>query len=482
MTDVVEDPGHDHTLDGPLAPRRFAPTITAPPETPIREVLRSMSGARVGSTVVVDAGGRPVGIFTLKDLMNRVALRGRSFDAPISEVMAPDPVSVPIGAQAYEAAVRMADRGIQHLCVLDGERLVGVISERDLFSLQRVGPAVLSKAIGAAESVEALARQAGEIHRLVAQTMAQGAKVGQITAIITALNDRIAERTIALSLAEADPGLAFTWLAFGSEGRREQTLKTDQDNGILFETPPGMGADEARGRLMPFAAKVNAALDACGFPLCTGGIMAREPECCLSAEEWRLRFARWIDQGTPEHLLKASIFFDFRALYGPVAPVAELRSWLTERAAANSRFQRQMAANALANAPPLGRFRDFRLGGSGEEVGSLDLKLNGVTPFIDAARILALANRVPRTGTVARLEGVVGAGGLDPHDAAAYVDAYDYIRLLRMRINQEQAAAGRALSNRVRPAALNELDRRILREAFREAKRLQAKIALDYQL
>jgi CBS domain-containing protein len=141
-----------------------------------------------------------------------------------------------------------------------------------------------------------------------------------------------------------------------------------------------------------------------------------------------------------------------------------------------------MAANALRNAPPLGLIRDFRLSGSGDQSNTIDLKLNGVTPFIDAARIFALANRIPATNTHERLSGAAEAGVLDAGDSSAWSDAYDYIRMLRMRINQEQALAGLPLSNRIAPDGLNDLDRRILKEAFREARRVQSKLALDYQL
>jgi CBS domain-containing protein len=154
-----------------------------------------------------------------------------------------------------------------------------------------------------------------------------------------------------------------------------------------------------------------------------------------------------------------------------------------ERAAANTRFQRQMAENALRNTPPLGGlFRDFRLSGEGDEANTIDLKINGVAIFIDAARIWALARSVPATNTIERFEGVAAKGGLPAGDLAAWTDAYDYIRMLRMRVNQEQAAAGRPLGNRVAPDTLNDLDRRILKEAFREARRLQARLAQDYQL
>ena len=359
-----------------------------------------------------------------------------------------------------------------------------MVSERDLFSMQRIGLVNLTKSIARAESVGDLKRLAGDVHLLVNQMIGQGVSVVQTTRIITLLNDHVVVRVIELAVAErgAPPGVAFTWLAFGSEGRQEQTLKTDQDNGILFSTDGGMSDDLAREALLPLAAAINDALDACGFPLCTGGIMARNPECCLTFEEWRSRFARWIDQGTPEQLLKSSIFFDFRAIHGPEAPARELRAWLLERAGGNGRFRKQMAATALSNAPPLGMIRDFRLSGSGDEAGTIDLKFNGVTPFVDAARILALANGVDATNTLERLRGAAKAGAVDANDAEAWADAYDFIRLLRMRTNEEQAAEGLKLSNRIDPSALNDLDRRILKEAFREAKRLQGKIALDYQI
>lgn len=482
--DAERDLGNDGSLNLPLAERALPPPVTASPDTPIGEALRTMSERRIGSIVIVDADERPAGIFTLKDLLNRVALPETPLDAPIARVMTPDPVRVPRGAFAFEAAMAMASAGVRHVCVVEDGRLVGIVSERDLFSMQRVGLVNLTKAISTAGSVEELAALARDVHRLVGQMMAQGVKGGQIAQIITLLNDQTVVRVIDLTLAETGaPPFPFTWLAFGSEGRQEQTLKTDQDNGILFETPEGMDDDAARAILLPIAQQVNLALDAVGFPLCTGEVMARNPDCCLSVREWRIRFQRWFRASTPENLLNASIYFDFRAIWGPDAAVEALRSWLLDAVADNALFRRQMAANALRNAPPLGGvFREFRLSGAGAEENTLDLKVNGVTPFVDAARIFALGRRVGATNTVARLEGIARAGGFAQTDAEAWIAAYDYIRMLRMRLNEEQARRGEPLGNRVNPERLNDLDRRILRESFKEARRLQQKIAMEFQL
>ncbi len=484
--EVREEAAHDlgdSSLNVALSERPMRAPVTATPETTIRAALEAMSTHRIGSMVVTGPDQRPVGIFTLKDLLNRVALPGVALDAPLAAVMTPAPVTVPHTAFAFEAAMAMAHAGIQHICVVEDGRLRGVVSERDLFSMQRVGLVNLSRSIAAAGSVPDLARLAGDIRQLVAQMIAQGVKVGQITQIITLLNDRITVRVIELELAEAGGApFPFTWLAFGSEGRQEQTMKTDQDNGILFVPPEGSDIETCRTRLLSLADRINRALDAVGFPLCTGNVMARNPDCCLTEAEWRGRFARWIDQGTPENLLNASIFFDFRPIWGPAGEAAALRRWLLDRVLGNGLFRRHMAANALRNAPPLGLVRDFRLSGAGSEANTIDLKMSGVTMFIDAARILALGAGVAATNTVERLEGAVAAGKLDRDDAATWIEAYDYIRALRMRLNEEQARAGGALSNRVDPSRLNDLDRRILKEAFREARRIQTRLTVDYQL
>ncbi len=458
--------------------------LSCAPQTPLREALETMSREHIGSMIVADAGRRPQGMLTLYDVLERVTLAATDLAAPIQQVMDPEVLRLAPEAPAYEAALLMARHSRDHICVVDAEdRLVGVLSERDLFSLQRVGLVSLSRAIARAEQVAELARLGGDIHRLVEQMLAQGASVEQLNKIITELNDGIAQRVIDLTLSGQAAAPAFTWLSFGSEGRIEQTLKTDQDNGILFAVPAGSDPESMRGELLPLAERINQGLAQCGFSLCPGNIMAGNPECCLSLEEWQARFARWIDQGTPEHLLKASIFFDFRPLWGDAAPARQLRAWLTEKMRPNTRFQRQMAANALRSRPPLGLLGDFKVsGGKGERPHTLDLKLQGVTPFVDGARILALAQGADETNTAARLRDLATKQTLRPADAEAWIEAYQYIQLLRMRNHQHQEEQGQSLDNRFDPDELNELDRRILKEAFRQARKLQAKISLQYQL
>lgn len=472
------------SLNSPVRSLVSRTPVTCAPALPLRQALRTMHEQQVGSIVVLDDLQRPQGILTLHDVLSRVALQELSLDTPVEAVMSPDVLSVAPEDSAHQAAMLMARHALGHLGVTDARgRLVGVVSERDIFSLQRVGVVSLARAIAQAADVPTLAELAEQTHRLVDQMLAQGATVHQLTQLTTELNDNVTQRVIALELERNPPPVPITWLAFGSEGRREQTLKTDQDNGIVFELEDDADAAAVRESLLPIAQRINQALAQCGFPLCPGNIMAGNPECCLSLQEWREKFGRWIDQGTPEHLLKASIFFDFRPLYGDPAPAERLRQWLAPQVERNSRFRRQMAATALNNRPPLGLLGDFRVAsGRDKHPGTVDLKIHGVTLFVDGARLLALANRVTETNTVARLRGACEAGALSQDDTDSWIGAYEYIQLLRMRAHQRQAERNEPLSNHFDPDSLNSLDRRVLKEAFRAARALQSKLALEYQL
>jgi CBS domain-containing protein len=473
----------DSSLNTPLRSLLSANPISCSADTPIRAALEKIEAAQRRSIAVIDTQQHPVGILTLRDVMVRVSLAKVDIESPVSKVMTPITSFLTPDNFAYEAAIFMAEKGVGHVCVVEKGRFLDLLSERDLFSLQRVGLGNLSRAIQRSGDIVSLKQLSMDIIRFTDQMLAQGASVIQLMRLITTLNDLITQRVILICEEQyGKPARPYTWLAFGSEGRMEQTLKTDQDNGILFELQQGDNADAVRASFLPLAKQINEALAEVGFPLCPGNIMASNPECCLSSEEWQDRFARWIDAGTPEHLLKSSIFFDFRPLIGDEKPAKTLRKWLNGKTAQNSRFRHQMAANAMVTRPPLGLFRDFVTQSGGSHPNTLDLKLHGITPFVDAARILALANNIDETNTIARLSAAATIGAVRQEAAASWIEAYQYIQLLRMRKHRQQAAKGVALDNHLDPNELNELERRILKEAFRQARKLQSKIALDYQL
>ncbi len=290
-------------------------------------------------------------------------------------------------------------------------------------------------------------------------------------------------RIIELNLDRHDLyGIDWAWLSFGSEGRDEQTFTTDQDNGIVFICTDIMDRELTQLRFLEFARDVNADLDTCGFPLCKGNIMASNPALCLTLEEWEERFAHWVRTPEPQALLNATIFFDFRPLYGRFNLAHRMRLSLLRQTRGNPLFLRMLAQNALSVSPPLGRIRDFVTGADPGHPGTIDLKKYGVRLFTDAARVFALAHQIEATNTVSRLKRASALMNFSSDDLAASLEGFNFIQLLRLRHQHFEQEHGRPGDNLIRPDELNEIERRILKEAFRQARKLQARLKLDYQL
>ena len=477
--------------------------VTVTPDTPIRQVLERMKALRIGSVVIVGAAGEPLGIFTERDVLDRIALAGIPQDAPIEQAMTPKPFALPSHAALFEAAQAMARFRFRHVLVMEEGVLIGVVSERDLFTLQRLSLGEIAKSIEKSESTDALAHASNEVRRLAGALLAQGVGAEQLTQFVTTLNDAVAGRALALAAREsAPPQTPWCWMGLGSEGRMEQTLATDQDNALIFVPPDGVDLAGTRAAFLKFADSANRILDRCGFPLCKGDIMARNASWCLTPAEWRKTFADWMTTPHPEALLNAAIFFDFRALHASthadLALADDLRQWLNRQVASHAMFFLLMAQNALQVRPPLGLLRDF-VADDSELPGTIDLKKYGARPFIDAARIFALKHGVSASNTAERIRLAAPRMRMQPEEAAAIIDAFHFIQLLRLRNHEDAAPCDPASTgantfdafhakapmlnpNRINPDELNTLDRRILKEALRQARKLQSRLEMDFQL
>ncbi|MCU0952383.1 MAG: DUF294 nucleotidyltransferase-like domain-containing protein, partial [Burkholderiaceae bacterium] len=320
------------------------------------------------------------------------------------------------------------------------------------------------------------------IRNLARNLLAQGASGESLTRTIAALNDALTREVIALTLQANDIGdINWCWLALGSEGRGEQTLSTDQDNALIFVPAQDDNPERVRHDLIAFAREVNAALDALGFPLCKGGIMASNPEWCLTADEWRLKFTHWIAEPTPVALLNANIFFDLRALHGDAALADDLSHWLLARTAESKLFLRLMVANALQTEPPLGLIRAFEVADGADGDGMLDLKTRGTRIFVDAARVFALGHGIADAGTLERIRRAGEMIRADPKHVAATVEAFNFLQVLRLRTQDRSAdRSARVTPNRIDPYKLNEVDQRMLKEALRQARKLQQRLKETY--
>ena len=354
------------------------------------------------------------------------------------------------------------------------------MSEQDILP-QSSAIAGCAARIAAAADIPALVRCADEARRLAMALQVEEAGAALVTGVLSRLNDTITERVLDLLRARYRlPPARWCWLGLGSEGRVEQTLATDQDNGLVFSATDDGEARELRELFLPFTRAANQALADCGFPLCDGDVMGGNPRWCLSRSEWLESFTTWVRTPEPEALLNASIFFDFRPLAGDAALAADLRRELATLTRGNEIFLRMMTANALAAPPPLGRLRDFVT--VPESGGTLDLKKFGSRIFVDAARIFSLGSGGGEIATVARLRRAAQDGIMPAADAEAAVHAFHCLQGVRLAAQAAAIASGAAPGNQIDPESLNEFDRRLLLEALRQARSLQQRLKTRFHI
>jgi CBS domain-containing protein len=464
-------------LDVPVASLIQRPPVACGEDATIREVLARMKAEDVGSMVVCTGEGRPVGVFTLHDLLQEVAGSESDPGRPIASVVHERPVTLGPEAPAYEAGLAMTRHAIRHVVVLEGRRLVGVVSERDLFSLQQVALRSIAWKIRRADTVDDLRPAAAEIRGLAQHMIAQGTAADQITRFIATLDDMLTERLVGIELMATCSGRRVCWLAFGSAGRCEPTLAADQDNAIVFEPAAGETADAARAALHVAARRVNDSLAALGSAPGRGEWIAGDPRACLTSAEWRETFAGWLAQPDPQVLLRAAVCFDFRHVWGDVSLAEELREWIAVAAATRKPFVSLLARNALAQAPALDATREFVLAGGGDRPRTLDVKAGAVQPIVDCARVLALMAGVRTTGTVRRLRAAGILLAMDRNDVESFVRAFQFIQWVRLRFQSGAVDRGEPPGNHLDPDSIDELDRRILRESMRRGRRLQEHLA-----
>jgi CBS domain-containing protein len=471
----------EQSMETPLGQLIKHAPISCPPTENLRNVLSKMEQKRIGSMVVTDQASQAVGILTRYDILGRVTLPGISLDAPISSVMVSPVRTLDVSDTAQDAALLMSRHAIRHVPITRDGAVVGIVSERDLFAMQRMSLQQLSNALRSAGSVDQLKALAPDIRQFAARLLGQGIQSRQLTALVSHLNDLLTERL--LDLLAQQHGLQESqacWIALGSEGREEQTVATDQDNALILQDDT---SDADRERWLLLAQEANETLDACGYPLCAGNIMASNSELCLTQSQWQERFAHWIGVGEPEDLLNASIFFDLRGLWGEKALAQQLRSFVTEHAGTKPRFLKLLALNALQRTPPL----TWTGAIDTHDDGTVDLKLRGTAIFVDAARQYALAHGIHETNTRARLAAVGHKLGAKPREYEGWISGFEFLQTLRLRVQidialgMQEGLGDPDEPNRIDIRRLNTIDRRILKETCRVAQDLQSRMRMDYE-
>jgi CBS domain-containing protein len=424
----------------------------------IAQAASVMQNARIGSVLV---RANPPGIITDRDLRGRVLAAGLGSEIPVRRVMSQPLKTLDSDAPVFVALHLMLEENIHHLALLEEGKIVGLISSSDLLQHEASSPLYLRRTLETLEAPARLAHYSREVAVMVETLFRSGLGAVEIGRIVSSLNDALVKRLV--SLAERDLGpapTAFAWVVFGSEGRLEQALLTDQDNALIY----GEESETARVYFAALAERVVNGLIQVGFPPCAGGFMATS--WCKSLEEWRSLFARWVRTPEPQALLDAAIFFDFRPVAGALslAPLDKILAGAgTEKA-----FIAHLAEGALAH-PPLGFFNRLR-----SNDGRVDVKKGGLAPIVGLARAAALAGGSLERSTLERLA-TAGKSGviLSQDDASELAEIFQFLLQLRLRQQLASLQTNRPLDHNVHINALSTLERRHLKEGFVMIRRIQ---------
>ncbi len=452
------------------------------PGTTLQEVLTALNQAGTDAGVVAENVCQPLGIVTLRNLLDAITLQGGSLDDPVISFMTAAPISLPGDAPVHRAHVLMTRGRLSHL-LLSGAagRIQGLVAPSDIPGHGEGGAGELTAWINGARDINSIASAAAAVRKRGAELFAGGMGVEALCQWMSGLNDLIGMQVIEQIADQFDlPPIPWCWMVFGSEGRLEQTFSTDQDNGLIFQEDNREEIENRRQAFLPFALAVNHALDRCGFDFCKGNIMASNPAWCLSVDEWQDRFSNWLMTPDPEAILHATIFFDFRPLYGQHDLVDELRGWLLPRPSQHPRFLHCLGEQALGCPPSLGFLGRFIYDGGKEFPHTIDFKKHGSRPFVDAARIWGLKHQAWATSTVDRFRSAAVAMRRSLSDTAATVEAFDCIQ--RIRIQQQLSCGESERANRVDPRQLNGLQKMMIKEAFSQAKGIQSRLRLELDL
>lgn len=459
----------------------YRPIVQCTESTPIYKVAASMATNKVSCLFVTDEQKQIKGYVTDITLRDKVIAQQRNAADPVGDVMDNPIVSIDIEAYVYEAVLMMFSTKTRYLLVEKEGEYVGFLSRNKLLSEQAQSPLVFIQSVKSAMSDDELKRKWDSVPHFVNQLLERGVNAQIANQVISTIADTIAQKVIESVIETVgDPPAKFVFMVLGSEGRKEQTFKTDQDNAIIYEDKANEHREEVRAYFLEFAEQVSGRLNAIGIAYCTGGFMAQNPKWTHSLSHWKRNYLNWMAESLPETVINFSTFFDCRFVYGDAGIMDELHAFLNEELQKPmDKLFYNMAVNALQYEPPLTFFNTIRTFTKNKrEV--FDIK-KAMTPIVDLVRVYALKHRVFEVNTGERMKAL---RQLDVFSETAYHElSQSYYFLMSMRLKKQAVQIiydKTSPDNYIDLSSLTKIERVTLKEIFKVIGNFQSKIKMDF--
>jgi CBS domain-containing protein len=456
-----------------IGERGLRPPVFADPGTSIQQAVALMKTHRT-SALLVRRDDR-VGIFTGRDVRERSVLMGLPDSTAIDDLASYDLITIERDDLLFNAFVTMTRHAIRHVVVTEGPAILGVLEQADLLSHLSDTSYFIAHQVDRATSPEALKEAGGRIPQFVRSLYDRGVKPRYIARLVTDLNRKIMAR-LYRQMASADLLADACLIVMGSEGRGEQLLRTDQDNGIIFRdgTPPP-GFDEV-SRAFPEA------LVELGYPPCPGNVMVSNPAWAKSRDGYRESLRAWIHQPSSDGFMNLAIFFDASAIAGDAELLAELKAYLFELIGGQENVVRHFARAIQSFETPLGFFNRLVVEKAGPHAGKLDIKKGGIFPVVHGVRSLALEYRLAETNTIGRIQALSGRPPFEEGFTADLIEAFEFMSMIRLRTQLDQWDLEGRTHNYVDPKRLTKLERGLLQDSLKIVKHFKAMLGHHFKL
>lgn len=448
---------------------------------PVFECAALMAREKVSCVFVGNSPQKITGYITDITLRDRLLALRLSPDIPVSQIMEFDMVRIHPDASLVEALILMFQTKSRYLLVREKEEYIGWISRTKLLTEQSQGPFLFIQSVKEARQISELRQKWHRMPEIIHLLTTRGMKAGLINQIITTVADTITQRVIERVVREIGPAPArFVFFVLGSEGRGELTLKTDQDNAIIYEDKANERREEVRSYFLDFATRISSALDQIGIVFCEGDLMAMNPKWTHSLSHWKRNYDSWISDASQETAMNYATFFDCRAIYGDFSLLDDLKTYMANLLEkAPERFYINLGHNALQYVPPLTFFRKIKT----EEIdGEKQLNLKQtMRPIVDLARVYALRHRILATGTIERIKALKEKGIFTAREAQELIHAFDYLMSIRLE-NQTQCILDQHQKpkNYLKVKSLAKVQQVTLIEIFKVIEEFQSRIKLSF--
>jgi len=469
-------------FNAPVSSLTLYPVMSCRENRTVQDAVVLLNKSEADILLVVDEAGKEMGVVTDVDLRRNLSREGFAMSSLVTGIMSFPVDSIVSESYIFEAVILMQQKSITHLFVTDRQKkILGVVKSEDITSIQNYAPSVLLQGIKNADSPADIVEKKDSIPFLITTLINSGASSGYVSRLITTITDTLLNKLIELAIKEMGvPPVRFSFLVFGSEGREEQTLSTDQDNALIYEDVPKEMEENVRDYFLNFSKKVCGWLDDAGYVYCEGDNMAQNPKWCQPLSVWKRYFSEWISESSAEDLLQVKIFFDFKSAYGDDSFASELRTHVAEITSRHPNFFQYLARNVLKITPPIGLFGNIVVESVETHGKALDIK-SSLMPIVDYARIYAIKHNVNTANTLKRLERLYELGVLSKQNYEEIVYAYSHLMQIRFRIQAEAVISGnRSPDNYVSPGNLTYIEQRMLKEIFSQTKHFQAKLSYDF--